>query len=84
MVLKQMNIKFLPNGKRLIFSVKFVSKEGKLRYFPKAFATGLPYNLLSNRQIGVQACDCSGNPEGHIVPVSWDRIIMYDECDVIL
>lgn len=83
-MLKQMNIKFLPNGKRQIFSIKFIDAKGKLHYFPQAFATGLRYSLRQYRQQGIHPCDCKGNPEFHIYPVSIDAIVMYNNLEVIL
>lgn len=84
MVLREMNIKWFPNGRRAIFSIKFVDKSGKLRYIPQAFATGLPWNLRENRQQGIQPCDCNANPEGHILPVGIDAITMYNDMEVML
>lgn len=84
MVLKEMAVKWLPNGKRAIFSIKYVDNKGKLRYIPQAFATGLPWNLIMNRQQGIQPCDCKANPEGHILPVGIDSILRYNDMEVIL
>lgn len=86
MMLKEMDIRWLPNGKRNIFSIKFVTKSGKLYYIPQAFVRGLRYNARDARQRGIQPCDCKGNPEGtdHVIPVGIDRIIMYNNMEVIL
>lgn len=84
MVLRELSVKFLPNGKRAIFSIKYVDAKGKLRYIPQAFATGLPWSLIENRQQGIQPCDCRANPEGHILPVGIDAILMYNGMEVDL
>ncbi|MDR0830039.1 MAG: hypothetical protein LBN95_08015 [Prevotellaceae bacterium] len=86
LMLKEMSIRWLPNGKRNIFSIKFVDKEGKLRFFPQVFATGLSYSVKDSRQRGVQPCDCKGNPDPntHIYPVGIDRIVKFNNMEVIL
>ena len=84
MVLRELGLKWLPNGKRAIFSIKYVEKSGKLRYVPQAFATGLHYSLIKKRQQGIQPCDCLANIEGHILPISIDAILMYNNMEVIL
>ncbi len=84
LVLKELDIRFLPNGKRSIFSIKYVDKSGKIRFIPQAFCRGLPYDVKENRQRGIQPCDCKGNPEGHLYPVGIDAIIMYNSMEVIL
>jgi hypothetical protein len=84
MMLKEMDIRFLPNGNRNVFSIKFVDKSGKLRFIPQAYARGLPYNVKKARQRGIQPCDCKGHPEGHLYPVGIDSIIMYNSMEVIL
>lgn len=83
--LEVMSIKELPNGKKNIFSIKFVDKEGKLRYFPHAVATGAGrMNNYQCRVRGVQPTCPSGNPEGHIYPVRIDRIVEFNSMRVIL
>lgn len=84
MVLKEMDIRWLPNGNRNIFSIKFVDKKGKLRFIPQAYMRGLRYNVKDTRQRGIQPCDCKGNAEGHVYPIGIDRIIMYNGMEVIL
>jgi len=84
MVLKELDIRWLPNGNRNIFSMKYVKKSGEIRFIPQAYACGLPYDMRSNRQRGLQPCDCGGNKEGHVLPVGIDRIIMYNNMEVIL
>lgn len=84
MMLKEMDIRWLPNGKRNIFSIKFVTKSGKLYYIQHAFVRGLPYNVQDARQRGIQPCDCKGNPEFHVYPVGIDMVIMYNNMEVIL
>ena len=39
-MLHDLDIRWLPNGKRRIFSIKFVAKDGRLIFFPKAHACG--------------------------------------------
>ena len=84
LMLKEMDIRWLPNGRRNIYSIKFVDKSGKVRFIPQAYTRGLPYNVKDARQRGVQPCDCQGNPEGHVYPVGIDAILMYNQMEVIL
>jgi hypothetical protein len=84
LVLSQTNIKILPDGRRHIFSIKFVDAKGKLRYFPQAYSCGLPYDMKSHRLIAIQPCDCKGNAEGHVYPVNIDMIVLFKNMEVIL
>lgn len=66
-------------GKRRIFSIKFTTKDGKLRFVPTAYATGCrDMNMKLHRFRGIQPCDCKGNPELHVVPVKITNIIEYN------
>lgn len=77
-MLADMDIRLAMNGKRRTFSIKFVGRNGKLYYFPNAFACGVANtNMKKARVRGVQPCDCQGNPEGHIYPVGIDFIIEF-------
>jgi hypothetical protein len=84
MMLKEIDIKWLPGGFRNLFSIKFVTKSGNLHYFPFAYATGLNYNVRDARQRGIQECDERGKAIGHIYPVGIDAIIMFNQMEVIL
>lgn len=83
-MLKEMDIRFLPNGSRNIYSIKFIDKSGKVRFIPQGFTRGLRYDVRESRQRGVQPCDCKGNPEGHLYPVGIDLIILFNGMEVIL
>ena len=84
MMLKELDIRWLPNGKRNTFSIKYVDKSGKLRYIPQAYVRGLPYNVKDARQRGIQPCDCGGNAEGHVYPAGIDVIVMFNGMEVML
>jgi hypothetical protein len=84
LMLKEMDIRWLPNGERNIISIKFVDKSGKLRYVPQAYVRGLPWDVQEARQRGIQPCDCRGNMEGHLYPVGIDSIVMFNGMEVIL
>jgi hypothetical protein len=80
-VLDEMDVRTLPDGRKRIFSIKFVTAEGKLIYFPQAYACGAGrMNNKVFRVRGVQACDCLGNPEKgiHVYPVKIYNIIQYN------
>lgn len=80
-VLDELDVRTHPDGRKRIFSIKFVTAEGKLIYFPKAYACGAGrMNNKVFRVRGVQACDCLGNPEPgiHVYPVKIYNIIQYN------
>lgn len=84
LMLKELDIKWLPDGKKRIFSIKFVDKTGKLRFVPQAYACGLNMDMKKNRVRGIQPCCSSGRAEGHPIPVGIDRIVQYNLMEVIL
>lgn len=70
LALADMDIRTDERGRRRIFSIKFVSKEGKVYFMPQAYACGAGRMNMKEYQLrGVQPCDCKGNPEGHPYPV---------------
>ncbi|MBQ8223986.1 MAG: hypothetical protein IJZ86_01285 [Bacteroides sp.] len=78
-VLDELDIRTLPDGRKRIFSIKFVTKEGKLVFFPQAYACGAgKMNHKQYRLRGIQPCDCQGNPELHVYPMCIDSIIGYN------
>lgn len=83
-MLNELDIRTHPNGKRRIFSIKFVTKEGKLIFVPQAYACGA--GKMNNKQFrvrGIQPCDCQGNPESHVYPVRIFNIIQYNSMKVV-
>lgn len=79
-----MDVRTRPNGKKVIHSVKYVDKQGKLRFLPQCFVCGA--GKMDNkvfRMRGLQPCDCQGNPEGHILPVRIRSIVWFDKKEVI-
>ena len=78
-VLDELDIRTLPDGRKRIFSIKFVTKEGKLIFVPQAYACGA--GKMNNKQYrlrGIQPCDCKGHPESHVYPVCIDNIVQFD------
>ena len=66
-------------GRRRIFSIKFTTKDGRLRFLPTAYATGCKgIDMQRHRFRGIQPCDCKGNPELHVIPVKITNIIEYN------
>ena len=83
-MLNELDIRTNPNGSRRIFSIKFVTKEGKLIFVPQAYACGA--GKMNNKQYrvrGIQPCDCKGNPESHVYPVGIFNIIQYNSMRVV-
>ncbi len=84
-MLADLDIRFTKDGRRRIFSIKFVTKAGKLYFVPQAYCCGAgKMNMKAYRLRGVQPCDCNGNPEGHVYPVNIDTILEYNKMKVIL
>jgi len=85
LMLSDMDIRTDDQGRRRIFSMKFVSQAGKLYFIPQAYSCGAgKMNMKKWAVRGVQPCDCKGNPEGHPYPVSIDTILEYKGMKVIL
>ncbi|HAQ20100.1 MAG TPA: hypothetical protein DCR40_12850 [Prolixibacteraceae bacterium] len=78
LVLKELEIKETPQGKQIVFSIKFVKKDGELIFMPRAVATGLKMNIKENRMRGVLPVDENENACGHVTPVSIDSLIEYN------
>jgi len=84
-MLADMDVRTNPDGTRRLFSIKFVTQEGKLYFIPQAFARGAgKMNMNDWRLRGIQPCDCKGFPEGHPYPVLIDNILEYNKYKVIL
>ncbi len=82
--LADMDIRTDRKGKKRIFSIKFISQEGKMYFIPQAYACGAGrMNMKEKRFRGVQPCDCSGNPEGHPYPVDIDLIVEYNRMKIV-
>lgn len=82
-VLDDLDIRTKPDGRKRIFSMKFIDKSGKIRFVPQAFSCGAGrMNMKLFRVRGIHPCDCKGNPEGHIVPVEIYSIIQYNGKEV--
>ena len=78
LVLKELESKETPNGKQVLFSIKFVKKDGELVFIPRAVAAGLKFNMKENRMRGVLPVDENGNACGHVTPVSIDSLIEWN------
>ena len=77
-VLREYDIKETPQGRRVVFSIKFVTRSGELVFLPRAIASGLPWNVAENRQRGVMPVDQSGEKTSHVYPVRIDNIIEWN------
>lgn len=85
LMLADMDIRTDELGHRRIFSIKFVTKEGKLYFIPQAYVCGAGRMNMKEFQLrGIQPCDCKANPEGHVYPVDIDNILEYNNMKVIL
>jgi hypothetical protein len=83
-VLREMEIKETPAGKQVTFSILFEKKNGELVFLPKAVATGLRFNMKTNRYRGVVSVDKDGNKLSHIYPVHIDNIHEFNKIRVKL
>ena len=78
-VLREMEIKETPDGKQVVFSIKFIKKDGSIVFFPRCVAAGLRFNMTKNRMRGVLPVEDDGEAAGHVYPVSIDNIIEFNE-----
>ena len=78
LVIKELEIRETPEGKQIIFSIKFVKKDGELVFIPMAVATGLKMNMKENRMRGVLPVDENGDACGHVTPVHIDALIEFN------
>lgn len=83
-VLREYDIKEDKRGKQVVFSIRFVKKNGESVFLPRAVATGLPWNVAATRMRGVRPVDIAGNKTGHIYPVRIDNILEWNGNRVIL
>ena len=78
-MLDDMDVRYDRYGKRRLFSIKFVSKSGKVYFIPTAYAQGAgKMNNKEYRMRGIQPCCDSGNAEGHAYAVKITSILEYN------
>lgn len=82
--MREYDIKETPQGKQVVFSIRFIKTNGESVFLPRAVACGLPYSLKENRMRGVVAVDMKGDKIGHPYPVSIDLITEWNGLKVIL
>ena len=61
-----------------MFAVKFITKDGRVRFYPRAIAMPIRGNMKKNRQVGCMPVDKQGNKIGHITPVNIDFILEFN------
>ena len=84
LALREYDIKETPQEKQVIFSIKFVKKDGEIVFIPAAVACGLTVNMSKNRLRGVLPVDAQGERTGHPYPVSIDAILEWNGKQIIL
>lgn len=82
--LREFDIKETPDGKQVIFSIRFIKKDGESVFLPRAVACGLKFNMSENRFRGVVAIDSKGNKIGHVYPVNIDLITEWNGKTVVM
>lgn len=84
LMLKDYDIKEDEAGRQMVFSIKFCTKNGEVVFLPRAVASGLPFNVSESRMRGVVAIDDRGDRIGHVYPVGIDRILEWNNREVVL
>jgi hypothetical protein len=74
LALKEYEIKETPSGRQVVFSIKFVKKNGELVFLPRAVAAGLKMDMKQNRMRGAIPVDSDNNAIGHVTPFHIDGI----------
>lgn len=82
--LREYDIKETPSGRQVVFSIKFLKKNGELIFLPTAVACGLPFNMKENRMRGVVAVDDNGDKIGHPYPVNIDLFLEWNGKQIVL
>lgn len=78
LVLKELEAKETPDGKQVVFSLKFIKKDGEMVFMPRAVAAGLRFSMKDNRMRGVLPVDIYGNASSHVTPVHIDAFIEFN------
>ena len=72
----------LPNNRKKVFSVGFVTKSGEFRFVRRGIKSGLRFNMKDTDYKAVQPVDNAGNEIGHVTPV-WIHSIMFYSGNII-
>ena len=83
-VLSALDFKETPDGKPVVFSIKFRTKKGECIFMPAAIACGLKMDMKKNRMRGVQPVGRDLQPVSHPTPMSIDRIIEFNGVNVYM
>jgi len=83
-VLGEMDEKTTPNGKKKVFSIKFVQKDGTVRFFNRAVNCGLKINMKEQAMRGILPVDSNIKPIDHPHPVKIWSIIEFNGYEVEL
>jgi hypothetical protein len=78
LVLKELEAKETPDGKQVVFSLKFIKKDGEMVFMPRAVAAGLKFSKKDNRMRGELPDDINGNASSHVTPVHIDALIEFN------
>ena len=84
LALREYDIKELPSGRQVTFSLKFVKKNGELVFIPRGVASGLPFHVSGNRMRGVMPVDDALQQCGHVIAVDIDAIVEWNGKKVVL
>ncbi len=76
-VLSDWDESFLPNGKKKVFSIAFITKTGQFRFIKRAIKAGLKINMKANDFKALQPVDDNNNEIDHVYPVWIHSILFY-------
>ena len=74
----ELNHTHTSDGKSVVFSIKFIKKNGELVYYPRARKCGLNMHLKANAMRGVEQVTMDGRPFGHRTPVKIWNIVEFN------
>lgn len=80
-MLQMLDIRTTASGKPIVYSAKFVLKDGRFRFLPQCIITGVgKMDMKAHRVRGLQPCDCKGTPDPntHVIPVRINNIIEFN------
>lgn len=80
-VLQEWQVREDSRNRRIQFSVKFQTKSGEMRFYPRAISMPVAGNMSKNRHVGCMPVDKNGDKlsHGHITPVNIDLIKEFNE-----
>ena len=85
-VLKEFDIRENPDGVPIVFSIRFVKRNGETVFLPRAVISGagINRNMFLTRERGFLPVDERFHSIGHVYPVNIDNLLEYNGLTITL